>query len=316
MKNRRLHFNFHLNGEPKTMRMQKWILALIVLSFSAGLQAQTYQNKKKRSQYFTKQSYQYPLFKWAGEYKRHGIQVSFGPTYLLTTGQSPERELYRNTDSMITYSHNPSGRLAGFVEVGMVHITKRRRKAFHYFDWGIGYKHFTGVEQTRITEERLGLVNVYTGEGRFGLGYLTGRFNIHHVIQLGRNAFIDNAIGVNLDYRLAGNVPGDNSRYTGVHLPPTQRFQQDFVAQLNYEFGIGVRVRPGFYVVPALHTPILGIYEWTGGNPSLMWYSSRYQPLLFKVKLVWLFKQDPERCAPVYGSPEDEQRNKQYMEGK
>lgn len=273
------------------------------------------QKKKKRSQYFTKQSYQYPLFKWTGEYSRHGFQFNFGPTYLLTNGETPERDLSTSPDTNATYTHNPSGRLGGFIEVGMVHIAKKRRKVIHYFDWGIGYKHFAGTEQTRLMIHRFGETNEVKGNGVFDMGYLYGRFNVHNVWQINRDVFLDNALGFNVDYRLTGSVPGDNSRYDGAVLPQTQRFQQDFVAQLNYELGVGFKIRDGFFIIPSVHTPILGIYEWTGGNPSLMWYSSRYQPLLLKVKFVWLFKKKNNACPPVYGNPDDEKRNQQYMNG-
>lgn len=273
------------------------------------------QKKKKRSQYFTKQSYQYPLYKWTGDYSRHGIQFNFGPTYLLTHGESPERDLATSPDTSMTYTHNPSGRLGGFIEIGMVHIAKKRRKVIHYYDWGIGYKHFAGAEQTRLMVHRLGATETFNGNGVFDMGYLYARFNVHNVWQINKDLFLDNALGFNVDYRLVGSVPGDNSRYDGAVLPQTQRFQQDLVAQLNYELGLGIKVRDGFFIIPSIHTPIFGIAEWTGGNPSLMWYSSRYQPLLAKVKFVWLFKSKNNGCPPVFGSPEDEKRNQQFLDG-
>src|SRR5690606_5120411 len=211
--------------------------------------------------------------------------------------------------------HNPSGRLGGFIEVGMVHIAKKRRKIIHYFDWGIGYKHFAGTEQTRLMIHRFGETNEVKGNGVFDMGYLYGRFNVHNVWQINRDIFLDNALGFNIDYRITGSVPGDNSRYNAPFLPQTQRFQQDLVAQLNYDLGLGFKVRDGFFVIPGVHIPIFGVYEWTGGNPSIQWYSSRYQPILFKVKFVWLFKRSPDRCPAVYGSPEDEKRNQQFLDG-
>jgi hypothetical protein len=279
---------------------------LLLLGFSAHAQ------KKSKSDYFAARSYQYPIYKWAGDYKRNGIQVNFGPTYLMTRSKTDLQPLSVSSDT--SYAHKPNGRFGGFAEIGMVHIAKTRKKIHHYIDWGVGYKHFSGSEITYIQEERLGVVVESEGKGLFSLGYLYGRINIHNIYQQGRSRFFDNALGLNIDYRIAGANRGDNSRYDMPFIPSTQTFQQNLVVQLNYDFGYGFKVRDGFFVIPGIHIPIIGLHEWNGGKPAIQWYSSNYQPVLAKLKLVWLFKKEKEGCPAVYGNEEDAKRNRQYLE--
>ncbi|MEO9257498.1 MAG: hypothetical protein ABI207_03895 [Crocinitomicaceae bacterium] len=274
----------------------------IICCFSSFAQS------NKNQKHFTSRSFQYPLYKWAGNFSRHGIQFSFGPTYMFTRPFNPTKSINQGTDSTFSYVQNPAGRLGAFIEIGMVHIAKKRGKIVHYFDWGIGYKQFFGVEKTTSSASVFGTTTASSGIGKFSLGYLYGRFDVHNITQIGKNIFIDNALGFNVDYRLVGK-----SSYTGTSIASTQHFQSNLVAQLNYNFGVGFKVREGFYVIPGFNIPFLGINDWNGGTPALRWFSSYYQPISASVKFIWLFKRDPNRCPPVYGGPDDKKLQDQLL---
>jgi hypothetical protein len=288
------------------------LLSFFMWQSTAIAQSGQYRNKTKKSQFYGNQKLQKPLYRWVtGDHNRHGIQLSFGPTYTFTRINPITGELSLNSDSLFRYSHEAKSRLGVFVELGMVHITKRPRKFIHYYDWGIGYKHIGGRElfEAGLYDDRDTLVGSLSGEGQFYNGHLYGRFTVHNVYQLNPTMFLDNGLGINVDYRLVGG----NQGYDGAFLPQTQQFQGSLLAQLHYDFGFGFKPKEGFFVIPGVQLPLLGAYEWNGGTPSIHWFSSKYYPALFKVKVVWLFKKDPSRCPPVETNEDDKKRANEFM---
>lgn len=285
--------------------MKKYLLSILLLFFCFISFAQWGKGKKR---HFKSRSYQYPLYKWTGNYAKHGIQFSFGPSYLLTPIVTPTRTVVTSPGNYLHHNENPSGRIGGFIEIGMVHIAHKRNKIAQYFDWGIGYKHFRGVEQTNVNLYSFHTPSATSGVGKFALGFLYGRFDAHNVAQVGESIFIDNALGFNIDYRLF-----QKSSYSGTVISGAQRFQNNFVAQLNYNFGVGFKIKDGFYIIPGVNIPFLGIYEWSGGSPAIHWFSSSYFPILLHVKFAWLFKRNPNRCPPVFGGPDDEKLQQQFL---
>ncbi|MDX1653171.1 MAG: hypothetical protein R3277_11800 [Brumimicrobium sp.] len=296
--------------------MKIWIsyvclLGILLSSFGALAQ---YKPKNSKKQFYGNQRLHQPLYRWVnGNYSRHGIQFQFGPTYTFTPRGSEEGELQLSADTLLRYNQKASGRIGIFGEIGMVHITKRPRKFIHYYDWGLGYKHYGGTEtfEAGVYDNRDTLIGNVDGQGKFYNGYLFGRFSVHNVFQMSPYTFLDNALGVNLDYALLGK----NMAYDGYHDPSTQQFQGDILGQLHYNFGYGFRpkVDKGFFIIPGFRLPVLGIYEWNGGTPAIHWFSSKYYPAMFKVKFVWLFKKDPNRCPPVEINEDDRKRANEYM---
>ena len=131
--------------------MKKHLVVLLALicafGSSAVAQSGSYRNKTKKKQFYGNQRLHQPLYKWVtGPHQRHGIQLSFGPTYTFTRMNAVKGEMRINGDSLFRYSHEAKSRIGIFVELGMVHITKRPRKLIQYYDWGIGYKHIGGRE--------------------------------------------------------------------------------------------------------------------------------------------------------------------------
>lgn len=291
------------------------IVVIIMLFgvFCIGSAHAQYKPKKSKKQFYGNQRLHKPLYRWVtGDYSRHGIQLSFGPTYTFTKPGAVEEEFQLNSDTLYRYSREAKGRIGFFAEIGMVHITKKPRKFIHYYDWGLGYKHIGGRElfQSGVYDFRDTLIGQVEGEGKFYNGYLYGRFSVHNVFQINPYLFLDNALGVNGDYALVGK----NQAYEGFNDPSAQKFQGDIVAQLHYDLGIGIkpRVDKGFFIIPGIQLPVLGAYEWNNGSPAIHWFSSKYFPALFKLKLVWLFKKDPTRCPPVETNEDDRKRANEF----
>lgn len=291
-------------------------LFLISLFFSSAINAQ-YKPKNKKKQFYGNQRLQKPLYKWVtGDYSRHGMQFSFGPTYTFTNTSIEEGEFLIKSenlgaDSLIRFSREAKSRIGVFAELGMVHITKKPRKYVHYYDWGVGFKLYGGREITKskVYDNRDTLIGKLDGEGEFYNGYLYGRFSAHNVFQINPQLFLDNGLGVNLDYALMKG----NTAYNGFHVPVGEKFHGDLISQLHYSIGLGIkpRVDKGFFFVPSIEIPFLGIHEWNGGSPAINWFSSKYYPVMLRMKFVWLFNRDPNRCPPVEINSIDKQHMKQ-----
>lgn len=256
-------------------------------------------------------------------FTNYGFQVSLGPTYMLTKKANTIHHIDANDSNPrpIEYWHDPQGKWGGFGEFGMAHfnekdISKVRLKLFKkriisYYDWGIGFKYLGGKEVDTINylSNTGDSLSIGTGYGDFNIGNVYGRFTFHNTMAISEKLFLDNGLGINLDYR----VLDGNKVYNGFSIPETQTFSKKFAAQLHYDFGIGIVVKRGRFLIPGIQIPIFGFYEWNHGSPKLQWYSSTYRPLLIKVKYIWKLEKKSNGCSQ--GSEEDRKRNQQYMQG-
>lgn len=296
----------------------KKIQLIIALLISFGSLAQRDLTPTKKSQAFGTRDFR--------NLSNTGLQFQFGATYLMTRPNSKNEILtYANGLTDGTYSIDPSGRLGGFAEIGLTHFPKKRSKLslalktvlVSYYDWGLGFKYFRGVET--ITVNRIDPFGAVIGSqetsGEYSSGWLYGRFSLHknvHIKAL-KNVFLDNSIGVNIDYNL---LPSDQSGglYTGTLASVGARthFHTPLVAQLHYGLGIGFRMKRGSYLIPGVRLPVLGVNEWHKGNPSFKWFSRSYWPILFHVKYMFLFEKKAKGCPAVEVNDQDKetQRNR------
>ena len=255
-----------------------------------------------------------------------GLQFQFGATYLMTRPNGKNIETtYDNGVTDGTYVIDPSGRLGGFAEIGLTHFPKKRSKLslalktvlVSYYDWGLGFKYFRGIES--ITVNRISPLGVVIGSqessGEYSSGWLYGRFSLHknvHIKPL-KNIFLDNSLGVNIDYNLLPSDPA-GSPYSGtlISVGAPTHYHTPLVAQLHYGLGIGIRLKRGAYLIPGARLPILGINEWHKGNPSFKWFSRSYWPILFHVKYMFLFEKKAKGCPAVEINDQDKntQRNR------
>jgi len=209
-------------------------------------------------------------------YRPFGWHFSPGLTYMVG---------YTSEDEDKSYDLKPFGTPGYYLEIGLEHVFKQRKKVFHYFDYSLGIKHFGGQEKTVLKDNT-------ESKSSFNFGAAFARIDIHNVWQLSKWNFIDQSIGLNIDYTVYG---GNQNQYTS---HGTEDYQQKFLTQLHYSIGWGIKPRDGFFIVPSIKTPILTAWNWRGLNPSHSWFSSKYQPIIFSVKIAWLFvKRD---CPAVY----------------
>lgn len=278
-----------------------WIVVLCVFSalpltaqIGGGGKFEKRNSRKKDSPFSDQKTWGYLIWSEnASHYRPLGWHVDLGLTYM--AGNSPN-------DSSSAYTLKPTGLPGYYLEGGMEHLFKKKSKLFHYFDWGLGIKHFGGQE--KFTSDSL----VDRGSFNFGSAFL--RAGIHNVWQTTKYNFIDQSLGFNLDYRVYG---GKDQQAQGKYLSPLPSINQNkMVIQLHYSIGFGIKIRDGLFVVPTLQTPVLTLVDWKDFNPSHSWFNSRYQPIIFTIKVAWL--KPKSGCPPVFNIDGQRQSDQYQMQ--
>src|SRR5690606_20923816 len=109
------------------------------------------------------------------KYRGFGWFINPGLTYMLGNSADDEGRPYDLT---------ASGLPGYYLEAGMEHLFAKPQKIAHYFDWGVGVKHFAG-------QERYAVEGNTATRGQFNLGSVFVRADIHNVWQLSMFKFID-----------------------------------------------------------------------------------------------------------------------------
>lgn len=290
--------------------MQRFLLflALFLLTSTAA-----HAQKKKRSDYFGggKSVRDYT------EMRNYGLQITFGPNYTFTKKVNKTIAINPVSGQRYNYTFDPSGRLGGFIDIGMVHYTMRKPKFFkkniiHYVDWGLGFDYIGGKETTTVNylDPAGNVASTVEGNGAFYNGYVYGRVTAHRLLKLADKLHLDYGLGINANYA----VLGQNKNYKDFSLPETQVFQKPFQLQLHAQLGFNIRLRRGDYLVPGIWAPVLGAYEWNSGKPTIQWYSSNYWPVHFQVKWLHSFLKKSNGCNT--GTDAERQKNKEYMQNR
>lgn len=269
--------------------------------------------------------------------RNFGLQFQLGPTYMLTR-LDKNNEVITATPTAVSpfrgnYTHDPYGRIGAYGEIGLFHFPKKRSKLslalktvlVSYYDYGIGFKYFRGGENNLVnyTDAAGNVVNTEERAYEMSNGNIYGRFSIHKNIHFKwhrekTNFFLDNSLGINVDYRLLTT----SDDYNWSPITDQAKYYNPLHVQLHYGLGFGFRLKRGSYLIPGVRLPILGyqtaVTELTGdknnffGKPSMHWFSSRYWPMLFHVKYMFVFEKKAKGCPAVEINDQDKetQRNR------
>ena len=295
---------------------------IIILLISMSSFAQRDLTPSKKSQAFGSRDFR--------NLNNYGIQFQLGPTHTITRLDKNNRTTPFDSING-QYTHNPHGLLGFYAEIGMAHFPKKRSKLslwlktvlVSYYDWGIGYKHIGGTETTTV--DRLDAVGNIVGSedysGKFYNGHAYARFTLHKNINLGKQFFIDNGLGLNVDYK----VVHGSAEYLGEVFPGRRSLYNPLVVQLHYSIGFGIRLKRGSYLIPGVRTPIVG-YQSTSsilagngkgpsprhafGNPAFQWFSSKYWPIYPHIKFIYLLEKKAKGCTPAETNDQDKETQK------
>ena len=309
----------------KTYRM-KWIHVVAIISLSFGVQAQRDLTPNSKKSAFGKRDLR--------ALSNYGLQFQLGGTYLMSKLKNDVIDVTPTTGGFRgNFLHDPKGKLGAYAEIGMFHFPKKRSKLslwlktvlVSYYDWGIGFKYFRGMEITETNFIDIGgtVTDTYRDPFNFELGYVYGRFSLHKNINFKKNRgrdksdfFLDNSLGINVDYRVLTKSEAYGTGYAVTS--ENQRYSNPLNVQLHYGLSFGFRLKRGAYLIPGVRVPLLG-YQSTSpiiskslsgetafGDPQFRWYSSKYWPLLFHVKYMFAFeKKNKKGCPPAEVNDQD-----------
>jgi hypothetical protein len=228
-----------------------------------------------------------------GQAKRIGWFVGPGLTYTLPRFKSDEEEVFRTADSSYVTTYDPNGRLGFYLEAGASWYT-RDPVIVDYLDLGLAYKNLRGAESFAGTFVRGDTAATLTGEGAFAERMLTLSFNANKFIHTRPYQFVQLSLGANADYRL-----GSDYAHTGDSLLNRHTFPPDLWTQLHFKLGYGFKLTGHLILIPALETPVFSIAPEDEGFGRMQWFSSRYRPIIFSLRFLFLRARDGWECPPV-----------------
>jgi len=307
----------------------KWMIAAALVGLAFAGTAQRDLNPRNGNPFGGAESFK--------DYNLYGLQFQLGPAFLMN---SPRNQRF-DVDGVFRgdYVLNPKTRLGAYAEIGMFHFPKKRSKLSQklkyvfvsYYDWGLGFKYFRGAEQITANFEDAsgGYIGSEDRTFNFSNGNVYGRFSLHKNIHFTPkkrrkklNFFLDNSLGLNFDYRVL-NTADAYTEWYGV-MEQNQQYYRPFHAQLHYGLGFGWSPRRSVFIIPGVRLPILGYQSaaqaidgsgenqnyW--GKPSMHFFSSRYWPILFNVKVMFAFPKKNKGCATGITNDQDQntQRNR------
>ena len=224
-----------------------------------------------------------PLVSFNGSYSMESFYLSPGLTYM-----HPYKinKLVDNIDVV------PRGRLAYVIEAGAYKLFEKGGNIFNYMDYGFSYKKLSGSEIDSINNKSI-----------FKQRYLSANFNVNNIWQISNKKFIQSSIGSNLDFKLFEKGS------------PEPKNTERLILSFHVKFGYGFKVQKKFFIIPTIESPFLTLKKWEQGKSSYGVFNSRYRPLIFKIRFIWLKTPGKGDCPPVLTNPEDKARyERNYMQ--
>ena len=225
-----------------------------------------------------------PLIDFNGTYQLQNIYLSPGLTYMMPY-EIPN--IISNSNSEV----NAKARLAYIIEAGAYRIFEKGGNIFNYLDYGFSYKKLSGSE------------TIDESKSIFKQRFLGGSFNLNNIWQISDKKFIQTSLGSNIDFKLfeeATPLPNNTDRLT---------------IAFHLKVGYGFKVKKTLFVIPTMESPFLTLKKWEQGKSTYGIFNSRYRPLIFKVRFIWLKKLGKGKCPEALTSPEDKARyERNYMQ--
>jgi len=234
------------------------------------------------------------VFPSFGNFERKGWIIAPMLTFTAPSVKGGNQRLFTEGDQVYDVEYRGAGRLGIGIEIGRFHLIERSR-LIHSVEFSIGAKTLRGVEKFDAVLDDTNRTTpfVLRGDGDFTYSYATAGFRANHVKQFSDYAFFQNSVGVNVDYLF-----NSDTRYNDRNLPITALAANQFVAQINYRFGIGFKLTQNLLVVPSVETPILTAIQFNDMKSTIGVFNTRYRPLLFRLSFYLLDKKSGRSCPP------------------
>lgn len=284
--------------------MQRLLLVLITVLLAWPSYGQRLMSRKRPD-----------IIPLGGEAKRIGWYIGPGLTYTLAP-KNAEHEVFRSGDTLSVGNYRYAGQIGPYIEAGIAWFT-RDPVVVDYFDLGMAYKAWRGrMEVDGLTTIAGQPVMDVIGEGEYSEQMLSFHFNANKFIQVRDYQFFQLSLGVNADLDVFGDGGGTSLEgdFVGAQpfvgseaLGPYTRRDNDpyteFRTALHFKLGYGFKVTGNLLIIPAIETPIFNVVPEDQGFGQLQWFSSRYRPLIFSVRFLFLRARDGFDCPPPVREP-------------
>jgi hypothetical protein len=235
------------------------------------------------------------IFPHAPQFELNGWHFAPGATYMLAR-TLPKIEMLA-TDSFTTTEgkYSPIGKPAFYAEVGRYKVMKYSG-LIKYIDYGISYKGLLGRHKSTISQSFVETDSVMSETevvSKFGYHFLEAYVNANHVWRIRKYNFVQNSLGLNAGYAIIAKTENATIPLTTSNIPARYQFQ------LHYKLGFGIKMRGNWMIIPSVETPIITALPWDDGRSSMNFFTSRYRPLIFSLRFLFLRPVDTMKCTPV-----------------
>jgi len=210
---------------------------------------------------------------------------------MLSLPQLKDEIIENEGDTIQIGTYTRQGKVGFLIEGGR--FTMTYSKIVPYIDYGIrfkllrGYEDYKGINPPTENTDTVFIDN----SARFDNYYFSAHFNANNAIRVSNRGFIQNTLGLNIDYRVIQSRNG-----TIQYSENTVVSSEVFLVQLHYKIGYGFRMDKKHYLIFTLETPILTAYPWDDGKPTIAMFNSRYQPISLSVRLLFLSNSTRPDC--------------------
>lgn len=272
--------------------MRLAIIALIISSLFAGeLHAQ--RGKQKPVSF---QKHYNEILPKAPQYKMNGWFFAPGATYMLTPFVYQNRTFDKTATQQFEARARGLGRPGIYAEVGRFQMLPYWR-IFKFMDYGISYKGLRGSEKANgqyvAIPSEAQIPPLQQTQGTFGFHYAEAFVNFNHIWRISKYNFIQHSIGANAGYAFLPNQSGTSLSPVGFENPGR------IAAQLHYKLGFGIKMRGDWLIIPSLETPVLNVLPFESGRSSYGFFSSRYRPIIFSIRFMFMRAANTLDCTPV-----------------
>ena len=239
-------------------------------------------------------------------YKLSGWLAGAGGTYTFSLPSLTEQVYQLDNDTILTANFDAGGNLGFLIEAGR--FTMTYSKLVPYIDYGILFKLIRGTQDYKgylSQSDNQNSILIDQSTSSFSNYYLSAYFNANNAIRVSEFGFIQNSLGLNIDYKVIETLKG-----TAPEFPESISTSEVFLTQLHYKLGYGFRLDKNHYLTFTLETPILTAYPWDDGKSTIAIFDSRYRPILFSVRVLFLNPNSRPDCNKPTDINMNKKRNK------
>ena len=249
----------------------------LLASFANGQKAYKVQKKQKNNY----EAYPNPF-----DFRPNGWLFDAGltGTFPTTTNSSPI--IIRDSNLTLGGQIRPGITL----NVGRYQSLKKGHKLIKYIDYNLGYKMLWNNESQNITVNNQDVVHLNNLNNT--AHYINANFNLNNLISFSDYLFLQNSLGINLDYRFAHSL--DGSGINEIKQPDA------FILQGHYKLGFGIMIDNNIALIPYVEIPVFNLSPNQQNLSQLDYFNQSYQSFIIGARLM-LFRLGQKECPKARG---------------